>query len=449
MVFHPTQRTVAEDNHDYRVVCCGRQWGKTTLAVWEMLACAYAKSGRRVAYFATTFDQARNIAWTILKEATRQVWAKEPNESRLELTIRTQDGGTSELFLKGFENIETARGQQFDFLVVDEIASMRNWDYTWNAILEPTLAFRKGKALFISTPKGQNHFKEMFELGQQDNPYWKSWRFTSYENPYLPEERIEQAKQTSTEDYFAQEYMADFRKYTGLVYKEFSRETHVKDLPGFVPVLWLRGLDRGFRNPSALPIVGVDADGVWYQTSELYEAGLTNPALSAKILDLTEDTEFDLSTADSANVGDIQELSDLGIDFLPVSKQPKEGAQNYVRYKIQKFAERLKVQADGRPGYYVHPQCTNTIREFETYAWPESINDTKAEPENPLKINDHMMDALGDLNAMYLHTYEPQEKKPWEGKVPGTYIPPVEDEEEEDHGWTSEKHENDWGEEAA
>ena len=164
MILHPTQKIVAKDNHDFRIVCCGRQWGKTTLSMLEVVACAYAKKDREITYFATTFEQARNIAWNMLKEFTKTIWAKLPNESRLELHIKTQDKGISRITLRGFENIETARGQQFDLLIIDEVAYLRNWDYAWQAILEPTLAFRKGKALFISTPYGENHFKKLFEL---------------------------------------------------------------------------------------------------------------------------------------------------------------------------------------------------------------------------------------------------------------------------------------------
>ena len=93
---HPTQAIVAQDNHDFRVVDCGRQWGKTTLAVEEMKACGYYNkvysnvSHNEIAYFATTFDQARNIAWAMLKDSTRPAWDRPPNESRLELWLRTK-----------------------------------------------------------------------------------------------------------------------------------------------------------------------------------------------------------------------------------------------------------------------------------------------------------------------------------------------------------------------
>lgn len=229
MELHQTQKQVALDNHTYRVVCCGRQWGKTTLAIWEMVACGFAQSGRKIIYYATTIDQARDIVWAELRKITLPIAVK-INESRLEMVIKTQDGGTSELFLEGFENIETSRGKQFDLIVVDEVAYLRNFEYAWGQILEPTLAFRKGKALFISTPQGFNFFKGLYDLGQDaNNEFWKSWRFTSYENPFLPKESIEKAKQGRTVDAFATEYLADFRKFVGLVYKEFQRETHVME----------------------------------------------------------------------------------------------------------------------------------------------------------------------------------------------------------------------------
>ena len=259
MQFHQTQAIVASDTHDYRVVNCGRQWGKTTLAVYEMIACAYAKGGREVAYFATTYDQARNIAWRILKDASRAAWSKEPNESRLELFIKSIDGGESRITLRGFENVETARGQQFDFLVIDEVAQMRNWDYAWQAILEPTLAFRKGKALFISTPVGFNHFKTMYDLGQPDNEVWKSWRFKSEDNPFLPKDRIERARQQNTPDYFAQEYEADFTKATGLAFKMWNREVNLIDSFD-VPSEWQRGrgFDYGSNDPTASVRIAID-----------------------------------------------------------------------------------------------------------------------------------------------------------------------------------------------
>lgn len=423
MKLHDTQKRVAEDSHDYRVVDCGRQWGKTTLAVLEMVACGYAKSGREIAYFATTYDQARNIAWAMLKDYSHSVWAKSPNESRLELIIKTQEGGnkTSRLTLRGFENVETARGQQFDFLVLDEVAQMKNWEYNWQAVLEPTLAFRQGKALFISTPKGFNHFHEMFVRGQDEtNEYWKSWRFTSYDNPYLPRERIEQAKATSTEEYFAQEYMADFRKYTGVVYKAFDRETHVvNDFD--VPSDWqiYRAFDFGSNNPTVCLWIAVDKDDNWWIVDEHYVEAQTIDYHAGRV------NSHKLSNNVIATYGDpsgkqwIDEFALRSVYITPATKQTNTSQQNWTRYGIEMLQTRLKStpghfvaqrNADNQPKLFVFNTCVNTIREFESYRWKERIiksADDLNKPDMPEKASDHAMDALRYFAVSY--TAQPAE----------------------------------------
>jgi phage terminase large subunit len=373
-------------------------------------------------------------------------WIKAKNEVELSLTLF--NGSIIEL--KGAENPDALRGIKLRGLVIDEIASIRNWEWLWQEVLRPTLTDYGAPGLFISTPKGFNHFYELFQRGQgtegKTDISYKSWRFTSYDNPYISKEEIDNAQKELTEDTFAQEYMADFRKFVGLVYKEFNRETHVKELPDFRPVFYIRGLDRGFRNPTAVPWIGVDKDGVWYQTEEIYEAGLTNPPLAEKLRKMRGNVDPEYSTMDSAQASDIADLASLGEDFVPVKKESGEQNKNYVEFKIQKFAERLKVKADGRAGYYVHPRCVNTLKEFESYRWKER-NQSESQDLNllnePEKANDHMMDALGDLNCMYLHEYIAIMKKPWEGKVPGTYVPPA-DETPEESNWTSDKV-DDWG----
>lgn len=438
---HDTQRTVATDPTRFRILCAGRRWGKSTLAQLIVLKWATEKPGL-FWIISPTYKQSKQIHWRGLKQIIPRDWIEKTNE--VELSITLKNGAVIEL--KGAENPDALRGVKLRGLVIDEIASIRNWDWLWSEVLRPTLTDYAAPALFISTPKGFNHFFDLFQQGQGDSPDYKSWRFTSYDNPFIPKEEIDAARQELTEDVFAQEYMADFRKYTGLVYKGFDREIHVKELADFRPVYYLRGLDRGFTNPTAVPIIAVDSDGTWYQTHELYEKGLTNPPLSEALNSLTEsaglgsrtgdDCPFELCTMDSANASDIAELNDLGHDFIPVKKESGESNQSYVRYKIQKFADRLRLRDNQLPRYFVHPRCTNTIREFETYAWPEEI-DGKATSENPLKLNDHMMDALADLNAMYQHLYEPEVKKPWEGKIPGTYVPPSPETGEDENDWGS------------
>lgn len=453
----PYQKALHDDPHRFRTVVAGRRVGKTTFAINELTKLAIKRGLRaRYWYVAPYYHQAKTIAWEmLLRYVPRELWAKKPNETELSLSLVTGD----KIELKGADNPASLEGTGLGALVTDEIQAITKWRSLWQNTLRPMLSDYESPAIFIGRPAGFNHFHTLAKTGDHRGIIEGDWieeghldqdfvtyRFETEQNckehngGYIPHEEIEAARRQLAPEAFDQEYRARFTKYTGLVYKEFDRSIHVRELFDFRPVFYLRGLDRGFTNPTAVPIVAVDADGTWYQTHEIYQKGLTNPPLAELLATTTQEAgieEYELSTMDSANAGDIAELADLGQDFVPVTKESGEANQSYVRWKVQRFAERLRLQENGRPRYFVHPRCTNTIREFETYAWPEEI-EGKSPSENPLKLNDHMMDALADLNAMYLHDYEPEVTVPWAGKIPGTYVKPSPKPEPDEE-------ENDWG----
>jgi hypothetical protein len=444
---HPGQYEVAKDPTRFKVICAGRRWGKSVLSRFIILQWALKSPG--LYWIVTpTYTQGEKIHWLqgflveipALAKANKAFRGIKFDHSKLQL--RLPNGSFIQII--SAENPDRLVGVKLKGLVIDEIAKLRNWNWLWKEALRPTLTDYEAPAIFISTPKGYNHFYELFTWGKSDKyPDYKSWKFTSYDNPYVPHREIDKAKNDLLEDTFQQEYMAEFKKFTGLVYSNFDRIKHVKELKNFKPEFYIRGNDRGWRHPSAVPFIGVDADGVWYQTDEIYQAGLTNPQFSDIIKQRSGSKVFELSTMDSANASDIQDLADLGCDFIPVKKQAGEANMSYVRWKIQKFAERLKAKDNNRTGYYVHPSCKKTIWEFEHYSYPEK-KEAEDEKEQPIKLNDHMMDALADLNGMYLHMFEEVIKPPWHGKLKGTYIEPAIVEQERERGWTKESGDTFW-----
>jgi len=376
MILTPAQDKIASSGARFRVVNCGRRFGKTTEAAEEIKGKAIFTS-KRICYIAPTYQQARDIAWEVFKNQLRPAITN-VNEARLEIKTKTKSGRESLIILRGWESVETIRGQQFDFLVLDEVASMRNFWLNWQEVLRPTLTDTKGEALFISTPKGFNHFYDLFNLEAKDKDY-KSFHFTTYDNPFIPVEEIEKAKQELTEDRFAQEYLADFRKTEGLVYKEFNREKHLFDEEVRNVSERIGGVDFGFTNPAAVIDIKKDADNTYWVQSEWYKTKRTD----VQIAEYVASCNFNSVYPDPESPSAIQALNDKGIHVLEVIKN-KDSIKNGINIVRDLFKQnKLKI----------HKSCVNLIAELETYSYPDKRPDHNEE-ENPIKEHDHALDAL-------------------------------------------------------
>lgn len=356
---------------------CGRRFGKTLLSVWEMFGFAIAKENGRIAYIAPTYQSARDIAWNELKVITQPIQVS-VNESRLEVKVRNKHGGESLIVLRGWESIETLRGQAFDFIVLDEVAHYRNFWEHWQEVIRPTLTDRKGEALFISTPKGFNHFYDLYNLEQKDSDF-KSFHFSTYDNPHIPREEVDKAKIELTEDRFAQEYLADFRKTEGLVYKEFNRERHLFSKPVNRIVKAFGGADFGTTNPAAAISIIRDADRKYWVVDEYYKRGLTD----SQFADYVSALGWEECYPDPESASGVEELRRRGVNVRDVIKN-KDSIRNGINVVRELFkANRL----------FIHESCKNLIWELETYAYPEKKPD-HPEDERPIKENDHALDAL-------------------------------------------------------
>lgn len=367
MILTGAQNTIAADLHRFRVLNCGRRFGKTSLAIEEIKGKALGKPCR-IAYIAPTIQQARDIAWEQIKKELRPITIRSRESPSLEIVVQTIKGEESVILLRGWEAVETLRGQAFDFLVIDEVASMRNFWVNWTEVLRPTLTDREGEALFISTPKGFNHFYDLFNL-RETNAAYSSHHYTSYDNPHIKASEIDAAKGDSN---FEQEYLADFRKAEGLVYKEFDRSRHVySELPKDIVVTeTLVGIDWGFIHPAAVLDISRDrADDLWV-TSEFVERGRTDAEVAEYAAALHRSAYY--PDPESANAN--EELRRRGANVRPVVK-----GKDSEKHGIDKVRELLKATK-----LHVHRSCVNLISEFETHAYKEGRDEPEETGEDAL-----------------------------------------------------------------
>lgn len=191
----------------------GRRFGKTFLSNSELLRVG-VQAGKKAWYVAPTYRQAKEIAWRDLKLMAGDLIAKK-NET--DLSIETTGGGT--IALRGAQEYDHLRGPGLDFLVIDEYADVP--PEAWTEVLRPMLSDRLGGALFIGTPKGKNHFFELYDAAKGlEN--WDRWQYRTIDGGRVMESEVAAAKGELDERTFRQEYLATFENWAGQAYHAYS-----------------------------------------------------------------------------------------------------------------------------------------------------------------------------------------------------------------------------------
>jgi len=263
----PWQQEVFNDTTRFKIVAAGRRTGKSRLAAWMLIIYALQAKKGHVFYVAPTQGQARDIMWQTLLELAHPV-IKSTHINNLQITLI--NGAT--IALKGADRPETMRGVSLKFLVLDEYADMK--PTVWDQILRPALADQKGDAMFIGTPMGRNHFYDLFTYAStEDDPTYKAWHFTSYDNPLLDPNEIDTAKKSMSSYAFRQEFMASFEALGSEIFKEdwvsFGEEPDEGDyyisvdLAGFADIAHAHTSKARKLDQTAISVVKANTDG-WY-----------------------------------------------------------------------------------------------------------------------------------------------------------------------------------------
>ena len=193
---HINQQKILDSSSRFRIVMCGRRFGKSELSQIEIITNALV--GKNVAYITPTYQLAR-----VFFEKLTKALPFENNKS--ELSIKFPNDGSVEFFTG--ERLDNLRGRKFHLVVIDEASYIPNLQEGWLNSIRPTLTDYKGRALFLSTPKGKNFFYSLYlKSGETD---WESFKFTTYDNPHIDKTEIDDARLQLPEVVFEQEYMAN------------------------------------------------------------------------------------------------------------------------------------------------------------------------------------------------------------------------------------------------
>ena len=265
----PWQQEVYADPTRFKVIAAGRRCGKSRLAatmlIIEGLRCP---PGSAVLYVSPTMGQSRQIVWDLLLDLGREI-IQTSNVNNLDITLING----ARIYVRGADRPDTLRGVSLTFAVLDEVADIK--PQAWEQVIRASLSDKKGKAIFIGTPKGRNWFHDLWKLGQEgDDKDWKSWHFTTKDNPLIDPDEIESAKKTLSSFAFKQEYMASFSNAGSDVFKEewikygeepaYGSYFVAVDLAGFEEVAKQAANSKKRLDESAIAVVKVTDDGKWF-----------------------------------------------------------------------------------------------------------------------------------------------------------------------------------------
>ena len=204
------------------VAFCGRRWGKTHSGVQRILRSISQRPGLYW-WVGLSWKSASMIrAWRELK-----FWCslaiKESGGNPADFinnsnfTIRLPN--KSEIWLRTAERPESLAGEGIMGAMVDEFTLMN--EEVWTEFLQGTLLDYEGWAMFIGVPKNRvwalNLWRKAFagDLG----PRWRGWKFTSYDNPGINKELLDEMKGTVQDLIFRQEYLAQIVSESGGVFR--------------------------------------------------------------------------------------------------------------------------------------------------------------------------------------------------------------------------------------
>lgn len=263
------------------------------------------------------------------------------------------------------------------------------------------------KGCLTTTPNGRDWIYRLFEEGldpvagkpianKDDYIYWGG---NTLQNPHLPDEYKRILMATYSGRFKDQEIYGKFTAFEGAVYDNFEHTKHiikgqVKKRKGRIFIQhaggkitlkhFVGGIDKGFTNPMAGYVVGFDADDRAYLLSEFYERRQHNKDIGRWFKERRKFYPISSIYVDPSAAETIEELEDMGL--------PAEPADNSVTEGISHMYGRFEIQSDGFPRLFVLERCENFIKEIQSYRYADK-KEGKHEKEEPLKVDDHGMDA--------------------------------------------------------
>ena len=348
--------------------------GKTVAAAFKLYKLCMDNPGLRALCGGVTFSQ---VKYSAVSEILSFVGDGNVRHNRSDHTIEFPNG--SIIFYRGLDEEHKIKGTTIGVAYVDELTEIKKEIYY--RILGNLR--QKGMPLqFIATTNPSTFDNFVYE-DLIKSSVAKHYHFATIGNPFLPEETIEGLKriEKTNPSWYKRNVLGSWGALEGLVY-ELPKEQRKLKLKEYDSIVC--GVDFGFTAPSAFVVIGISS-GIVEVIDERYKHRMTSNEIKLVAKELMDIYKIERFVCDSARPEIIQDMLN---DSIPA--EPSIKGVGSVESGIQ-FVQSLI----GEKRLYVSPNCIKTLQELDSYILDESIvRKTQQKLDQPLKKNDHCMDAL-------------------------------------------------------
>jgi phage terminase large subunit len=212
-----------------------RRAGKDTSSWNFLIYTAYEKKG--VYYYVfPTFAQGRKVLWDSMTMEGIKFLDFIPkiliaNVNNQEMKVKLKNGSIIQIV--GSDNYDAIMGTNPSGCIFSEY-SMQDpnaWQY-----IRPILDANKGWAIFVFTPRGANHAKDLFDMAS-NNPDWFCQKLTVDDTKIMSKEDLDKIRLEGTsEDMIQQEWYCSFTQgIVGSYYAQYMQEARDDGRIGKVP----------------------------------------------------------------------------------------------------------------------------------------------------------------------------------------------------------------------
>ena len=381
------QHKVSQSKARFRVLISGRRFGKTHLAITEMMKYA-AKPLQNIWYVAPTFKMAKEICWSNLKTMLHSFnWIEDINETNLTIKVKKSN---SVISLKSSDQPDALRGSGINFLILDEFADIDK--RTWFEVLRASIADTLGDVLMCGTPRGFGNWSYEMYLKGKDDKEWESFQFTTLQGGMVSKQELEQAKLDLDVRTFRQEFEGTFENYAGSVYYNFHPVESVIERK----IDWSKPLHIGMDfnvDPMSAAVAQIEKDKVYFvdeiviyssNTDEMCQQIRDRYGTKIPIFVYPDPASKQRKTSAGGRT-DLSILQNAGFKVKVKHKHPA------IRDRVNAVNSRLK-DSKGDRHIFISNYCKTLIKGLQRQIYKENTNIPDKE-----EGFDHMNDALGYL----------------------------------------------------